>query len=106
MGFPHGGTASNPGRTALGLPYHLLREHITQLSSLAPMSAGKKARRSYFRLHNFVEVTYTKPTWCRGCGTFLWGIAKQGMSCTGCGRNLCRSCASKNTELEGRCHGR
>ncbi|KAJ3323366.1 hypothetical protein HDV06_001886 [Boothiomyces sp. JEL0866] len=42
--------------------------------------------------HNFVLTSYSKPTYCDLCSKFIWGLAKQGCKCTGCGYNTHKKC--------------
>ncbi|XP_041928286.1 RAS guanyl-releasing protein 1-like [Alosa sapidissima] len=43
-------------------------------------------------VHNFVETTYMKPTFCDNCSGFLWGVIKQGYRCRDCGMNCHKLC--------------
>ena len=53
--------------------------------------------------HDFRTTTFTSPTFCDYCGSFIWGLAKQGCSCRDCGfaahkhcfRFVSSSCAAK-----------
>jgi hypothetical protein len=52
--------------------------------------------------HELVRYTYVEPTWCYGCGGFLWGIHGQGLQCKFCQRNFCKACGrSASDTLEG-----
>ncbi|KAI8832251.1 integral peroxisomal membrane peroxin-domain-containing protein [Chytriomyces cf. hyalinus JEL632] len=35
--------------------------------------------------HSFAVHTYSQPTYCDACGSFLWGVVQQGMRCRRCG---------------------
>jgi len=37
--------------------------------------------------HNLVVHSYKGPTFCDYCDEFLWGLVKQGLKCTACGKN-------------------
>ncbi|KAF9431948.1 hypothetical protein BGZ76_011485 [Entomortierella beljakovae] len=43
--------------------------------------------------HKFREKTYTRLTYCDYCTKLLWGVAKQGVTCEGCGFNCHRKCS-------------
>ena len=38
--------------------------------------------------HNLVVHSYKGPTFCDYCDEFLWGLVKQGLKCTACGKNF------------------
>ena len=44
--------------------------------------------------HNFDVCTFSKPTFCDFCSNFIWGLQKQGYSCTSCGFNAHKKCQS------------
>jgi len=39
---------------------------------------------SHCDVHDFKKVHFNKPTWCGVCKEFIWGLGKQGFSCTHC----------------------
>ncbi|KAF9344161.1 hypothetical protein BGX26_004724 [Mortierella sp. AD094] len=43
--------------------------------------------------HKFQEKTFTRLTYCDYCTKLLWGVAKQGVTCEGCGFNCHRKCS-------------
>ena len=43
--------------------------------------------------HNFRTKTYSHPTFCRHCGSLLWGLIRQGQHCRHCGVNVHKRCA-------------
>eukprot|EP00929_Paragymnodinium_shiwhaense_P035191 TRINITY_DN19031_c0_g1_i1.p1 TRINITY_DN19031_c0_g1~~TRINITY_DN19031_c0_g1_i1.p1 ORF type:complete len:682 (-),score=46.34 TRINITY_DN19031_c0_g1_i1:151-2196(-) len=50
---------------------------------------------SGYRPHHFKRVTLAEPTFCQSCGSFLWGVTKQGLRCSGCKIVVCSSCATR-----------
>ena len=42
--------------------------------------------------HDFVITTFLKPTYCDCCSRLLWGMSRQGLSCTVCNANIHKSC--------------
>jgi len=34
--------------------------------------------------HNFKQVFFNHPTWCKFCTKFIWGLGKQGYQCKAC----------------------
>ena len=38
--------------------------------------------------HCLVVHSYKGPTFCDYCDEFLWGLVKQGLKCTACGKNF------------------
>ena len=38
--------------------------------------------------HVLVVHSYKGPTFCDYCDEFLWGLVKQGLKCTACGKNF------------------
>ncbi|XP_078517219.1 RAS guanyl-releasing protein 4-like isoform X2 [Lissotriton helveticus] len=48
-------------------------------------------------LHNFLETTFKKPTFCRSCDGFFWGVTKQGYKCRECGTNWLKQCKDHMT---------
>jgi len=42
--------------------------------------------------HRFKEKTFKRPTFCDHCGSLLWGIFKQGVSCDVCNTHCHRRC--------------
>jgi len=42
--------------------------------------------------HNLVVHSYKGPTFCDYCDEFLWGLVKQGLKCTACGKNYHKRC--------------
>jgi len=51
--------------------------------------------------HKFKEQTYKSPTFCDHCGSFMWGLRKQGMKCTDCGTNVHKKCVEHMPNLCG-----
>ncbi|XP_069750402.1 RAS guanyl-releasing protein 2-like [Narcine bancroftii] len=43
-------------------------------------------------IHNFMETTYLKPTFCDHCRNFIWGLYKQGYKCKACGISCHKQC--------------
>ncbi|XP_032871064.1 LOW QUALITY PROTEIN: RAS guanyl-releasing protein 2-like [Amblyraja radiata] len=43
-------------------------------------------------IHNFLETTYMKPTFCDHCKNFIWGLYKQGYKCKACGISCHKQC--------------
>jgi len=48
--------------------------------------------------HSFELMTFTSFTYCDVCSKLLWGVAKQGYTCTKCGINVHENCKNTNTE--------
>ena len=46
--------------------------------------------------HNFSTKNYYYPTFCNHCGTLLWGLFKQGVHCSDCGKNVHHHCQQKS----------
>jgi protein kinase D len=42
--------------------------------------------------HVLVVHSYKGPTFCDYCDEFLWGLVKQGLKCTACGKNFHKRC--------------
>lgn len=57
----------------------------SSLSSLKISEAAKSP-------HNFITTTFTTPTFCDLCSSFIWGVVKQGHSCSECGYNAHSNC--------------
>ncbi|XP_068846307.1 serine/threonine-protein kinase D3-like [Capricornis sumatraensis] len=47
------------------------------------------------RPHTLYVHSYKAPTFCDYCGEMLWGLARQGLKCEGCGLNYHKRCAFK-----------
>jgi len=45
--------------------------------------------------HSFVKSSFKAPTWCHWCKDFIWGLAKQGYRCSGCGYTCHSRCRKK-----------
>ncbi|KAJ1108789.1 hypothetical protein NDU88_006159 [Pleurodeles waltl] len=48
-------------------------------------------------LHSFLETTLKKPTFCRSCDGFFWGVTLQGYKCRECGINWLKQCKDHMT---------
>jgi serine/threonine protein kinase len=53
---------------------------------------GRLVNRARFP-HKWKRTTYTSPTWCGYCDAFLWGIARQGVSCRHCNLDVHSKCS-------------
>jgi len=47
--------------------------------------------------HSFILTTYTSFTYCDVCSKLLWGVAKQGYTCTKCGVNVHEACINESS---------
>ncbi|MDP2437908.1 MAG: hypothetical protein Q8P67_19370 [archaeon] len=48
------------------------------------------------KMHDFVRSQFNKPTYCQLCDKFIWGLMKQGFSCTLCGYPCHKGCLTKS----------
>jgi hypothetical protein len=56
--------------------------------------------------HVLVMHSYKGPTFCDYCDEFLWGLVKQGLKCTACGKNFHKRCVYHiPNDCEGIRHG-
>lgn len=46
--------------------------------------------------HSLSVHSYKGPTFCDYCDEFLWGLVKQGLKCTACGKNFHKVCMTFN----------
>ena len=44
--------------------------------------------------HCFKTTNFKRPTWCDHCGKMIWGLYKQGESCSECGIKIHHKCHS------------
>lgn len=71
---------------------HISR-HLTALDTL-PFEPTNSVLQQKGHAHEIVQKTYVEPTWCHGCGGFLWGVTHQGLQCCWCCRNFCQACSA------------
>lgn len=71
----------------------------SESSENSQLKARKLSPPNRERQHNFSHVTFTKPTYCDICNSFIWGVVKQGHSCSDCGLNCHRKCLSLITSI-------
>ena len=45
--------------------------------------------------HQMVKVHFNKPTFCKYCTEFIWGLGKQGYACSLCGYSSHKRCHDK-----------
>jgi len=55
-------------------------------------------------VHTYKVATMSSPTWCADCGSFLWGVSSQGLTCQWCQSTVCKPCAHKGSSQP--CNGR
>eukprot|EP00927_Polykrikos_kofoidii_P085423 TRINITY_DN9291_c0_g1_i1.p1 TRINITY_DN9291_c0_g1~~TRINITY_DN9291_c0_g1_i1.p1 ORF type:complete len:562 (+),score=94.48 TRINITY_DN9291_c0_g1_i1:38-1687(+) len=54
---------------------------------------GISIKSSYPANHSMKPMSFSQPTWCQECKSFLWGVSEQGLQCEHCSQATCRSCA-------------
>ena len=42
--------------------------------------------------HSFISKNFSVPTWCDKCKKFIWGLTRNGLSCSACGYNVHKDC--------------
>ena len=94
-GGQRGSCKGNSNRPcAQSLPVHLrnsmsgvARQSFRGSAMAAGLSLGSSSiKEKHDKPHEFVQVHFNKPTWCKSCGKFIWGVTnKQGYRCSGCG---------------------
>jgi hypothetical protein len=89
------------GKTESG-SHHVHKElsrHMTALH-MEPHEPSEHVFHARGHAHELVKKNYVEPTWCYGCGGFLWGISYQGYQCRWCYRNVCKACAEHARDTE------
>eukprot|EP00013_Stygamoeba_regulata_P002786 CAMPEP_0177644212 /NCGR_PEP_ID=MMETSP0447-20121125/8562_1 /TAXON_ID=0 /ORGANISM="Stygamoeba regulata, Strain BSH-02190019" /LENGTH=1023 /DNA_ID=CAMNT_0019146547 /DNA_START=119 /DNA_END=3190 /DNA_ORIENTATION=+ len=70
----------------------------TQTTSPRKMAEAAAGLTSNTTLHSFQPHHFNKPTWCRFCNKFIWGIGKQGYFCKVCQYPAHSKCYTQVTE--------
>lgn len=64
----------------------------TRLRSASALSTASSSSSVTAKQHNFVVTTFTSPTFCDLCSSFIWGVVRQGHCCADCGYNTHAKC--------------